>query len=80
LEEIAVENARVFKRYGGENFAAIPCLNDAARTMTRQSMRTMIHFLHKKRHKKRAGPVNIPWNGAILRLGTETRGQFAKRR
>jgi ferrochelatase len=29
LEEIAVENARVFKRYGGENFAAIPCLNDS---------------------------------------------------
>jgi ferrochelatase len=28
LEEIAVENARVFKRFGGENFAAIPCLND----------------------------------------------------
>jgi ferrochelatase len=29
LEEIAVENAHVFKRYGGENFAAIPCLNDS---------------------------------------------------
>jgi protoporphyrin/coproporphyrin ferrochelatase len=29
LEEIAVENAKVFKRYGGENFAAIPCLNDS---------------------------------------------------
>ena len=29
LEEIAVENARVFKRYGGVNFAAIPCLNDS---------------------------------------------------
>ncbi|HEY2526608.1 MAG TPA: ferrochelatase [Xanthobacteraceae bacterium] len=29
LEEIAVENARVFKRFGGENFAAIPCLNDS---------------------------------------------------
>jgi ferrochelatase len=29
LEEIAVENARVFKRYGGEYFAAIPCLNDS---------------------------------------------------
>jgi protoporphyrin/coproporphyrin ferrochelatase len=29
LEEIAVENARVFKRYGGENFAVIPCLNDS---------------------------------------------------
>ncbi len=28
LEEIAVDNARVFKRHGGENFAAIPCLND----------------------------------------------------
>jgi ferrochelatase len=30
LEEIAVENARIFKRYGGENFAAVPCLNDSA--------------------------------------------------
>ena len=29
LEEIAVENARVFRRYGGQNFAAIPCLNDS---------------------------------------------------
>jgi len=29
LEEIAVENAHVFKRCGGENFAAIPCLNDS---------------------------------------------------
>ena len=28
LEEIAMENAHVFKRYGGENFVAIPCLND----------------------------------------------------
>jgi protoporphyrin/coproporphyrin ferrochelatase len=28
LEEIAVENAHVFKRYGGKNFAAVPCLND----------------------------------------------------
>ena len=30
LEEIAVENAHIFKRYGGERFAAIPCLNDSA--------------------------------------------------
>ncbi len=29
LEEIAVENAHAFKRYGGQNFAAIPCLNDS---------------------------------------------------
>ncbi len=29
LEEIAVETARVFKRAGGQNFAAIPCLNDS---------------------------------------------------
>jgi len=29
LEEIAVENAHVFKRYGGKNFVAIPCLNDS---------------------------------------------------
>ncbi len=30
LEEIAVENAHIFKKAGGENFAAIPCLNDSA--------------------------------------------------
>jgi protoporphyrin/coproporphyrin ferrochelatase len=29
LEEIAVDNARMFKRNGGQNFAAIPCLNDS---------------------------------------------------
>jgi len=29
LEEIRVENARMFMRHGGENFAAIPCLNDS---------------------------------------------------
>jgi len=29
LEEIGVENARVFKRHGGQYFAAIPCLNDS---------------------------------------------------
>ena len=29
LEEIAVENAHIFKANGGENFAAIPCLNDS---------------------------------------------------
>ncbi len=28
LEEIAMENAEIFHRSGGENFAAIPCLND----------------------------------------------------
>ncbi len=30
LEEIAVESAHIFKKRGGENFAAIPCLNDSA--------------------------------------------------
>jgi len=29
LEEIAVENAHIFKNSGGEQFAAIPCLNDS---------------------------------------------------
>src|SRR6195952_1455886 len=29
LEEIAQENAEIFKHAGGENFAAIPCLNDS---------------------------------------------------
>jgi ferrochelatase len=30
LEEIAFENAHIFKKNGGQNFAAIPCLNDSA--------------------------------------------------
>jgi ferrochelatase len=30
LEEIAIENAEVFKRYGGEEFTVVPCLNDSA--------------------------------------------------
>jgi ferrochelatase len=29
LEEIRVENGRMFERHGGQNFAAIPCLNDS---------------------------------------------------
>jgi len=28
LEEIAMENAEIYRHAGGENFAAIPCLND----------------------------------------------------
>jgi ferrochelatase len=34
LEEIAVENSDIFKRNGGKNFAAIPCLNDSEMGMT----------------------------------------------
>jgi len=30
LEEIAVDNADVFKMHGGESFAALACLNDSA--------------------------------------------------
>lgn len=30
LEEIAQENAEIFKHHGGEAFSAIPCLNDSA--------------------------------------------------
>jgi protoporphyrin/coproporphyrin ferrochelatase len=30
LEEIAFENAEIFKKNGGERFAAVPCLNDSA--------------------------------------------------
>jgi protoporphyrin/coproporphyrin ferrochelatase len=29
LEEIAGENAEIFHHAGGENFRAIPCLNDS---------------------------------------------------
>ncbi len=33
LEEIAMENAEIFRHAGGKNFAAIPCLNDTAEGM-----------------------------------------------
>ena len=33
LEEIAIENAHVFKKKGGKNFAFIPCLNDGEHGM-----------------------------------------------
>jgi protoporphyrin/coproporphyrin ferrochelatase len=33
LEEIACENAEIFHHAGGQNFAAIPCLNDSAAGM-----------------------------------------------
>jgi ferrochelatase len=34
LEEIAVENAHIFKANGGSNFFAVPCLNDSELGMT----------------------------------------------
>ena len=34
LEEIAVENAAIFREHGGENFAALPCLNDSEDGLT----------------------------------------------
>jgi protoporphyrin/coproporphyrin ferrochelatase len=40
LEEIAQENAGYFRRGGGENFAAIPCLNDSAAGM--QVIKTVV--------------------------------------
>jgi ferrochelatase len=33
LEEIAIENAHVFRKRGGKNFAFIPCLNDSEHGM-----------------------------------------------
>ncbi len=40
LEEIAVENGDIFKANGGENFAAIPCLNDSPQGM--QAIREVV--------------------------------------
>src|SRR6476660_127447 len=34
LEEIAMENADIFRQAGGENFATVPCLNDTPGGMT----------------------------------------------
>ncbi|MFD1333088.1 ferrochelatase [Methylopila musalis] len=43
LEEIAGENAEIFKHNGGENFAAIPCLNDSA-----EGMRVIEHVVRRE--------------------------------
>jgi ferrochelatase len=43
LEEIAVENAHIFKSHGGKNFAAIPCLND-----TDSGMRVIAHLVERE--------------------------------
>ena len=40
LEEIAGENAEIFRHAGGENFAAIPCLNDSP-----DGMRVIAHVV-----------------------------------
>jgi protoporphyrin/coproporphyrin ferrochelatase len=43
LEEIAVENAEIFRHNGGENFAAIPCLNDSD-----EGMRVIEHVVRRE--------------------------------
>ena len=43
LEEIAVENADIFRHHGGENFAAIPCLNDGE-----PGMRVIAHVVQRE--------------------------------
>jgi len=34
IEEIGMENAGIFREHGGENFTAVPCLNDSEAGMT----------------------------------------------
>jgi ferrochelatase len=43
LEEIAGENAEIFRHHGGENFAAIPCLNDGE-----AGMRVIRHVVERE--------------------------------
>jgi len=43
LEEIAGENAEIFHHNGGENFAAIPCLNDSE-----EGMRVIEHVVRRE--------------------------------
>jgi protoporphyrin/coproporphyrin ferrochelatase len=43
LEEIAVENAHIFKANGGANFAAIPCLNDSD-----EGMSVIVHLVKRE--------------------------------
>ncbi len=43
LEEIAVENADIFRASGGENFALIPCLNDSE-----AGMKLLAHLVRRE--------------------------------
>jgi ferrochelatase len=43
LEEITVENGDIFTANGGENFAAIPCLNDGE-----QGMALLVHLVRRE--------------------------------
>jgi len=43
LEEIAGENAEIFRHHGGEQFAAIPCLNDSP-----EGMRVIAHLAQRE--------------------------------
>jgi protoporphyrin/coproporphyrin ferrochelatase len=43
LEEIAGENAEIFRHAGGQNFAAIPCLNDSE-----AGMRVIAHVVRRE--------------------------------
>ncbi|MFO7307356.1 MAG: ferrochelatase [Pseudomonadota bacterium] len=43
LEEIAGENAEIFREHGGEHFAAIPCLNDSP-----EGMRVIEHIVRRE--------------------------------
>jgi ferrochelatase len=43
LEELAGENAEIFHHHGGENFAAIPCLNDSA-----EGMQVIAHIVQRE--------------------------------
>ncbi len=43
LEEIAEENGDIFKENGGENFAAIPCLND-----TEAGIRVLVNIIKRE--------------------------------
>jgi ferrochelatase len=40
LEEIAGENAEIFRHHGGKNFIAVPCLNDSVGGM--RVIRTLV--------------------------------------
>jgi len=61
LEEIAVENAAIFRRHGGEHFAAIPCLNDGE-----AGMKLIGHLVAREL----AGWASAPFPKFVIPRGT----------
>jgi len=78
MEEIAVEGAEIFREHGGENFTAIPCLNDSpahldaltdiAKERARRGLRCEQGQFHQRKAVEQAGSCQQGQHISLLGL------------